>query len=68
MSGDAPGGRRLPVAGSGSPGKTAGAGSEDDGSDRRPPQAPSRFWHVILPSLGALIILGAGLVGQCFGG
>ena len=36
--------------------------------DSEPPPAPDRFWNVILPAIGAVIILGAGIVGQCFGG
>ena len=37
-------------------------------SDPEPPPAPDRFWNVILPAIGAVIILGAGIAGQCFGG
>lgn len=70
---DAPRGRRLPVVGSGGrEPRTDGQGDDVHAGDSLPgreaPSPPSRFWHVLLPAFGAIVILGAGLVGQCFGG
>lgn len=62
-------GKRLPVAGQGSKGSGEGDGNDPQtGTLQSDPGRSRTLSTLVVPALGAVVILSAGFLGQCFGG